>query len=114
MVCWWSLDGVVAADCAVLHPVQSPAPCLALYQAHHERVFRLVLAPASPVCVHTSVTPCTDHMSGTMEREHVAVINTHTITVCVAVTPCSLVGSKDIDRRFLINVALICNAARCQ
>ena len=97
----------MAADCAVLHPVQSPALCLAQYQAHHEHVFRLVLAPSS-VCVHTSVDktdiPCTDHMSCTVEWEHVAVINTLTITVCVAVTPYTLVGSKDIDRRFLKNV----------
>jgi hypothetical protein len=32
-----------------------------------------------------------------MEWEHTVVINTLTITVCVAVTPCTLVGSKDID-----------------
>lgn len=107
----------MAADCAVLHPVRSPALCLALYQAHHERVFRLVFAPSS-VCAHTSVDktviPSTDRMSCTMEWEHVAVINTLTITVCVAVTPYTLVGSKEIDRRFLKNVALIRNAARCQ
>jgi GTPase len=36
-------------------------------------------------------------MLGTMEREHIIVINTLTITVFVAVTPCSLVGSKDIE-----------------
>ena len=132
MVCWWSLDGAVEADCAVLHPVQSPALCLALYQAHHEHVFRLVLEPPSPVCAHTSfdatVIPCTDHMSRTMEWERVAVLNTLIITVFVAVTPYTLVGAtvfvavtpytlvgaKDIDRRFLKNVALICNAAHCQ
>jgi len=51
---------------------------------------------------------------GTMEWGHVAVINTPTITVCVAVTSSTLVGSKDIDRRFLKNVALICNVAQCQ